>query len=387
MQQPRIERGFGGSVEALARLLQRMFRASAVHVVIDDRETARTALWQAARGDSEPVQRFELDDAHRAAWLFATPGATWCSTGPVSGSALPVATLAQGSWALTPASLALPSLLKEDREFKTLAAVDFGLANEWQGRILIFDPVDAASAETRVTFLASLSEHITPVLSNVFLLRRLQSRAGAAERARVASELHDGAIQALIGIEMKTETLRRRAERDGPGMLPDIANIQNLLRDEVAALRELMQELRPIELDAPHHLPDLLAVLVERFGRETGVAATFSASADTSRLPLRQAGEIVRIVQEGLVNVRRHSRAQQVVVRLADDGGGWRLTIEDDGQGFPFQGRLAQPELDARWLGPTTIKERARAVGGHVTVESTPGRGASVEVTFHASTN
>ena len=70
-----------------------------------------------------------------------------------------------------------------------------------------------------------------------------------------------------------------------------------------------MQELRPVELDAPHHLPDVLAQLVERFGRDTGVSATFVASVNTARLPLRLAVEVVRIVQEALVNVRKHSRA------------------------------------------------------------------------------
>jgi signal transduction histidine kinase len=390
MQQPRIDRGLGGSVAALARLMQRMFSASAIDIVIQDHDRARTMLWHAKRAgngseDRQAVRRFELDDAHRSAWLFDAPPRAWFSVGSVHAQALTAITLDGTGWKTETHTVTLPPLFTDDRQFKALAGVDFGLNGEWQGRVLLFDPIHAGSVDTRVGFLASLAEHITPVLSNVFLLRRLRSRAGAAERARVARELHDGAIQALIGIEMKMETLRRRVERDSPAVTSDVVDIQHLMREEVTALRELMQELRPVELDAPHHLPDLLAQLVERFGRDTGVSATFVSGANTAPMPLRLAVEVVRIVQEGLVNVRKHSRAGHVIVRLCDRANGWTLTIEDDGCGFGFEGRLTQPELDARWLGPTIIKERARAIGGHVAVQSTPGSGACVEVTFDAA--
>jgi signal transduction histidine kinase len=387
IQQPGLERGLGGSVAALARLVQRMFGASAVDIVIQDHDRARTMLWHAGGAGQvaghESVRRFELDDMHRRAWLFDAPPHAWFSVGPVDQSVTAL-TLDGARWKLEARTLTLPPLFTDDRQFSGLAGVDFGLGGEWQGRLLLFDPTHAGSVDTRVEFLASLAEHITPVLSNVFLLRRLRSRAGAAERARVARELHDGAIQALIGIEMKMETLRRRVDAD-TAVASDVADIQRLMREEVTALRELMQELRPVELDAPHLLPDLLAQLVERFGRETGVSAKFVSSANTMPMPLRLAVEVVRIVQEGLVNVRKHSRAGHVIVRLCDHGPGWMLTIEDDGCGFGFDGRLTQPELDSRWLGPTIIKERARAIGGHVAVQSTPGSGACVEVTFHAT--
>lgn len=81
--------------------------------------------------------------------------------------------------------------------------------------------------------------------------------------------------------------------------------------------------------------------LVERFGRDTGVSATFVAGANTTSMPLRLAVEIVPIVHEGLIGLRKHSRARRVLVRLLDGDGGWVLTIEDDGCGFRFEGRLA----------------------------------------------
>jgi len=388
MRRPALEHGLGGSVSTIARLLLRMFQAGGVDVVIHEHESSRTLLWHVERADGEgavvPVRRLELDQASRAAWLFEAPSRSFHAVQPrPDGSAVARAADPE-QWGVVPVQLTLPSGLTDTREFASVMAVDFGVPAQWQGRVLLFDPADAGSLEARLNFLQGLAEHFTPVLSNVLLTRRLRSRASAAERARVARELHDGAIQTLIGIEMETEVLRRRAERDTPDLVQDIGHIQGLLRREVIALRELMQELRPVDLDAPQQLPDFLALLVERFRRDSGIAARFVSDANTSSLPLRTAMEVARIVQEGLANVRKHSRARNVLVRLTERPSGWRLTVEDDGRGFEFAGRMSSADLGVRPWGPSIIIERARTIGGNVCVDSTPGVGARVEVTFNA---
>jgi two-component system nitrate/nitrite sensor histidine kinase NarX len=145
-----------------------------------------------------------------------------------------------------------------------------------------------------------------------------------------------------------------------------------------------MTELRPVDLDAPHLLPSVLAAVVERFRRDTGIAARFVSDATTTRLPLRTAVELVRITQEALSNVRRHSRARTVFVRLIDRGRGWSLAVEDDGQGFEFSGTFSGTELSRRLEGPAIILERARLIGGEVLVDSHPGSGARIEIIIHA---
>jgi signal transduction histidine kinase len=85
-------------------------------------------------------------------------------------------------------------------------------------------------------------------------------------------------------------------------------------------------------------------------------------------------------VQEGLANVRKHSGARHVLVRAAAADGRLKLSIEDDGRGFPFSGRLSQPELTAVRQGPVVIMERVRELGGEISVESRPGHGARVDV-------
>jgi signal transduction histidine kinase len=387
MRRPALELGLGGSVSAIARLLLRMFQAGGIDVIIQEQDTSRTLLWHAQRSDDDsavvPVRRLEMDQASRTAWLFAAPSRTWYSTRRRLEDRTESFAARPQQWGVMPVDIALPDLLTDTREFTTVMGVDFGLQAQWRGRVLLFDAADDGNLETRLNFLQGLVDHITPVLSNVLLSRRLRSRAGAAERARVARELHDGAIQTLIGIELETEVLRRRAEREAPPLVGEIGHIQSLLRREVSALRELMQELRPVDIDAPQQLPDFLALQVERFRRDSGIAARFVSDANTETLPLRTATEIVRIVQEGLVNVRKHSRARNVLVRLTQRASDWMLTVEDDGHGFGFAGRLTGAELAVGLLGPSIIRERARAIGGEVCVESTPGEGARVEVTFN----
>jgi signal transduction histidine kinase len=186
----------------------------------------------------------------------------------------------------------------------------------------------------------------------------------------------------LFGIEMKLEAFRRARDRSPAFVDREVSEVQALLRKEVLSLRELMQALRPIELEGVDALPDVLAGLVERFRRDTGISARFVVTGGTMTLSARKGLELVRIVQEALANVRRHSHAKNVLVSLTTDDDVCRLVIEDDGCGFQFEGRLSAEELEHRRIGPAVIKERARLAGAELAVDSTPGVGARVELAF-----
>ena len=80
------------------------------------------------------------------------------------------------------------------------------------------------------------------------------------------------------------------------------------------------------------------------------------------------------------MNVRKHSQAERVVVKLAADRGTWKLMIEDDGRGFPFTGTLTDAELETVGRGPIVIRERVHLIDGALIIESTPGRGSRLEI-------
>jgi two-component system nitrate/nitrite sensor histidine kinase NarX len=223
-----------------------------------------------------------------------------------------------------------------------------------------------------------LIQQVGPAIYNVYLLHQLRRRAGAAERARFARELHDGAVQSLIAVEMQVDVLRRQDAADKP-IGGELGRIQGLLREEVLKLRELMQQMKAIDVDS-HRLLPVLNDTVERFQRETGISARFVTDLEELDMPQKVCRELLRIVQEGLVNVRKHSTARHALVRLGSNESRWSLTLEDDGKGFPFTGRFTQDQLDEIGKGPMIIKERVRLIAGELTVESNPGQGTRLEV-------
>lgn len=385
-RQPRVELGLGGSVAAVARGLLRTFDAQSIHFVLQDHETKEAYLYRLDRTSAEQSMdppRIELSTGQQEVWLFPDPGRVWVGTRTAGESALRVGVVDPGMWPLRRDHAALPAIVAGEGSYRRVVVANLGLQDEWRGRVYLIDPVLRGSLEEALHFVEALIEHITPALSNVFLLGRLRARVTAAERARVARELHDGAIQALFGVEMKVEALRRGSL--AAPIAAELADVQELIRREILALRELMQALRPIGLDSSEQLPDVLANVVERFRRDTGVPARFVFTGKAAAIQPAVALEIVRIVQEALVNVRKHSRARNVMVRLAGTERGYSVVVEDDGVGFEFEGRLSARDLDERRLGPAIIKERARIAGAQLAIDSSPGSGSRIELTLDAT--
>jgi signal transduction histidine kinase len=277
------------------------------------------------------------------------------------------------------ARVVVPDAFVAAYPFRRLIVAPVSFADEWAGRVFIFEPRLNLQMIEMVEFLQTIIRQVGPAMFSVYLQNRLQARAGAVERARVARELHDGVIQSLIGVEMQLEVLRGQARlRDTPEGT-ELSRVQNLVRNEVLNLRDLMQQMRPAEFD-PEEFLDHLADMVQRFGRDMGISARFVTTLKAVPLERSVCFELVRIVQEGLANIRRHSAATRVLVRFGVADGAWRLEIDDDGRGFPFEGRRSQAELDAHGEGPAIIKERVRAIGGQLTIDSVPGRGSRLEV-------
>ena len=247
------------------------------------------------------------------------------------------------------------------------------------GAYFFLDPSLTGDIEEELRFLQELVRQVGPAVYNVYLLRRLRLRAGAVERARFARELHDGAVQSLIAVEMQVDVLRRQSGSQSGAVTEELGRIQGLLREEVLKLRELMQQMKSLDVDS-RKLLRFLEDTVERFQRETGISARFVSEMMELNMPQPVCREIARIVQEALVNVRKHSGARQVLVRFSSSDARWILVIEDNGCGFPFSGRLSQAELEAMGKGPLVIKERIRLIDGELTIESNPGRGSRLEI-------
>jgi signal transduction histidine kinase len=371
------------ALHAVADECLAFFSARAVLLVVEDARDGRGFAWRATRREGaagvELTYR-ELGPSPAGAGLVTLPpGVLACGVrrtrgGRVAGRAIELDLEGfERVMAFDPAAL-VPVL--EQEEARRLACVPVSVEDAWQGQVLLLDPQGPTDGD--LGFLRAFTAQIAPALYNAFLVRRVRWRVRSVERARVGRELHDGVIQSLIGVEMEVEALRRL--EDDATRVGRLAAVRDDLRRSIADVRDLMTRLRSSPV-MPASLIEELALLVERFGRDTGIDARFAplvvAPLDCSPRVCR---ELVAIVGEALANVRRHSGASRVDVRVRADGERCRVVVEDDGRGFGFEGTLGHEALMASSAGPRLIKERVAETGARLSVTSRPGGGASVEV-------
>jgi len=376
----RVEAGLTGTMQQIFQETMSMYGASRLIVASQEAHSHRVFVGELESAKNGAAQEFRwLDSKPRDAktYLDDFPGEVCYAW--ADGDGFSLLALDRNGNQIPAADPAAISHLREAQSFNSLIAVGFLFGKEWRGRVFLFDPSWRGEKQEELRFLLDLMRQAGPAVYNVYLLHRLRRRAGAAERARFARELHDGAVQSLIAVEMQVDVLRRQAEAERP-IGGELGRIQGLLREEVLKLRELMQQMKSIDVDA-QRLLGVLHDTVERFQRETGVTARFVTDLEELDMPQRVCREVLRIVQESLVNVRKHSGARHVLVRLGANGQRWNLTIEDDGRGFAFSGRLNQEQMDEIGKGPLIIKERVRLIAGELTVESNPGQGTRLEIT------
>ncbi len=382
------EVGLRGALGAVLEEVCGLFKSNHALLILEETNTGRVYLWEGWRADRSreiAITSSELESSQRPEYSCEPPGKAWHAIGQdpaVRVSRARVFDLRgldrEGS-AFRNAHWSPPGSFLASRAFGSLLGSVFSFRSDWKGTLMLLDPDIGSNRDAAVHFLHVLSQQISPAIYSVFVMRRLRSRAGAVERARVARELHDGVIQSLIGLEMQVDVLRRQAETPSDRIADDLGRIQKLLRQEVLNVRELMQQMNPLEL-GPKQLLDFLAYTVDKFRHNTGINANFVSSLEEVTIFPSVGSELARIVQEALVNVRKHSGARNVVVRFESGDGLWKLAVDDDGCGFDFSGRLAQNELDSTRKGPVVIKERVRAIGGELVIESNPGGGCRLEI-------
>jgi two-component system sensor histidine kinase DegS len=193
----------------------------------------------------------------------------------------------------------------------------------------------------------------------------------------LAREVHDGPAQALANAIFGVDFVERVLERDPTEARAELARLRSHLQRDLVDVRGYIDQLRPprlLELGLEGALRELATALATATGIEVETRLV-----EPDRLDEGARTIALRVAQEALQNVRKHAGARRVTVSSAHDGDAWSLEIADDGSGFdPDEVAGA----GSRHYGLGFMRERARLIGGSVTVRSNPGAGTTVRLTI-----
>jgi signal transduction histidine kinase len=227
-----------------------------------------------------------------------------------------------------------------------------------------------------------VTQQVTARLEHFYLLRRLQQSAVMEERVRLARDLHDGLLQSLAGTALQLHALRRALGEQPREALDRLRELENLIVTEQRHLRAFIRELRPTPLlpaagegNLTASLRNLAHRVEHHWGLRVDLVMRQMEAAEAELLGY----DISHIVHEALVNAARHGAGSAARVEVEAHGGRVTIVVADNGRGFSFQGRYDLAALTGMNMGPATLKERVRSLGGALTIESGPA-GARLEI-------
>ncbi|MBJ8346310.1 sensor histidine kinase [Antrihabitans sp. YC2-6] len=203
-------------------------------------------------------------------------------------------------------------------------------------------------------------------------VERLSRDAGtAAERARLAREIHDTLAQGFTSIVALAQAIESELDSAPEQAKRHLALVASTARENLVEARAMVATLTPSALGAGT-LVDAVRRQAQRLALESGIAVEVEAPADLRRLPTAAEVVLLRSAQEALANVGRHAHATRVTVHIEETADGVLLRTVDDGAGFDV--------TSVEGYGLSGMRARAEEAGGSCRVSSTPGAGTAVEV-------
>jgi two-component system, NarL family, sensor histidine kinase UhpB len=198
------------------------------------------------------------------------------------------------------------------------------------------------------------------------------------ERARLARELHDELGQVLTSLKLEfmwlVDELGKADPKPSNQLVNKLQALVGLIEVSIQSVRHISGDLRPAVLD---HLGLAEAITWEcsRFERRTGIRCRVSAKVSREMPDRSQALALFRIVQEALTNVARHAHAGAVQITLRERGRLMTISVKDNGRGITKAQKSSHDSI-----GLLGMSERARLIGGRVTITGVQGRGTTVTV-------
>jgi signal transduction histidine kinase len=267
--------------------------------------------------------------------------------------------------------------LVTDASHRTAVVARFGEPHA----VVVARPRSAAAAHVEC-YLAEAAAALAPVLEREYLLSRSAAREQALVKAgenrlmRLGFDLHDGPIQEVLVL---AEDVRRLRDQVYPFVLETHRELAHGRFDDLLArLGEIDRQLREISHSLESRsvisrpLSEVLHREVDTFAERCEIRASLEIRGDAESLTAAQRIAIFRAIQESLANVREHSGATEVALRVRMRRSSVEVRITDNGHGFEVSRALARAAQRGR-LGLVGIGERMRMLGGSFEIDSAPG--------------
>lgn len=260
----------------------------------------------------------------------------------------------------------------EDNTYQALLTVPLMVKGETYGNLILYYLELRRFSSEEIELATMVGDQTALAIENARLRTQIERTAIAAERSRIARDLHDSVTQTLFSASLIAEVLPRLWHRNPEETERRLEELRQLTRGALAEMRTLLLELRPatlIEVD----FRELLRQLAEAITGRSRVPVTLEIEGDCL-LPPDVKIAFYHIAQEALNNVSKHARASQATVSLYLSPRYFRLSVVDDGAGFVID------QVTPEHLGLSIMHERAEAIHARLSLHSELNAGTQVTV-------
>jgi signal transduction histidine kinase len=228
-----------------------------------------------------------------------------------------------------------------------------------------------------IEFAQTFANQLAVAVENIHLNEQTRQTATAGERSRIARELHDSVTQTLFSASVLAEATPRLWDKDPSIARKNMEKLSKLIRGALAEMRSLLIELRS-DAKPDQSLVQLLNTLVEGARARSNMTVGMTVEGDLDPPP-EVTMTFYYIAQEALYNVIKHAVAARVEVTLVRNPSHVELYVEDDGQGFD------PGTVSSGHMGISIMAERVGKIGGDLRVQSRPGQGTEIKVSWTES--
>ena len=258
---------------------------------------------------------------------------------------------------------------------RSAAAVPLEAEGQVLGAVVLASAHDGQFGLHQAGILEAVGAQLALAVRNAQLYHRLRETAVLEERYRLSREMHDTLAQTLGYLGLQADrALRLVQQGDAQQAAEELRLMAGVIREAYLDVREAIEDLRAGSRE-PEGLEEALRRMVEAFRQRSGIEPELRVRGPVPDVAPEVRLQLLRIVQEALANVRKHSHARRVRVELGADGGQLELSVADDGRGFQPHSAGAPGHH-----GLAAMRERAGAIGARLTIATGPGQGTRVLV-------